>query len=30
MKTLKKIAKGFLKAYMEAVELQYKPYYYGR
>lgn len=29
MKTIKKIAKGFWKAYLEAVELQYRPYYYG-
>lgn len=30
MKTLKKFAKGFWKAYREAVELQYRPYYFGR
>ena len=29
MKTIKKIAKGFWKVYLEAVELQYRPYYYG-
>jgi len=29
MKTIKKIAKGFWKAYREAIELQYRPYYYG-
>lgn len=29
MKTIKRFAKGFWKAYREAVELQYRPYYYG-
>ena len=29
MKTIKRFAKGFWKAYLEAVELQYRPYYYG-
>ena len=30
MKTLKKFAKDFWKVYREAVELQYRPYYFGR